>query len=184
MKIRAANITDKPAWLALRRRLRPALSDQQHERDWMQMIEQRGQRMTLLCVDGQGAMLGMIEVSRRAESDELGSGPVAYVDALHVEPAQEREMAARQLAEAAANWARARGCRVLAADTSLDNQWERKLLLGLGFEELARKVVYRRVLAVSTVVSPVVSTIPAHQPMVEEHTDRMARSMSRDDGSG
>ena len=49
MNIRAANITDKPAWLALRRRLRPALSDQQHERGWVQMMEQRSQRMMLLC---------------------------------------------------------------------------------------------------------------------------------------
>ena len=72
MKIRAATITDKPAWLALRRRQRPALSDQQHERDWLQMMEQRGQRMTLLGVDEQGASLGMIEVSRRAQADGRG----------------------------------------------------------------------------------------------------------------
>ena len=105
MKIRAANITDKPTWLALRRRLRPALSDQQHERDWTQMTEQRGQRTTLLCVDGQGALLGMIEVSRRAHAGDLGSGPVAYVDALHVEPGQGREMTAQRLSDAAAGWA-------------------------------------------------------------------------------
>ena len=105
MKIRAVNIADKPAWLALRRRLHPALSDQQHARDWNRMMEQRGQRMTLLCVDGQGALLGMIDVSRRAQADELGSGPVAYVDAFHVEPAQAREATARRLAEAAASWA-------------------------------------------------------------------------------
>ena len=49
MIVRLANLTDKPAWLALRRR--PALSDQQHERHWLRMIEQRGQRMALVCVD-------------------------------------------------------------------------------------------------------------------------------------
>ena len=51
MKIRALSIADKPAWLALRRR--PALSDQQHAQDWNRIMEQRDQRTTLLCVDGQ-----------------------------------------------------------------------------------------------------------------------------------
>lgn len=146
MKIRAATIADKPAWLALRRRQRPALSDRQHESDWVQMMEQRSQRMTLLAVDEQGGSLGMIEVSRRMHSDWLGPGPVAYVEALHVEPGQDRETTAERLTDAAASWAQARGCRMLASDTSIDNQWEQKLHLDLGFEEVARKVVYRRVL--------------------------------------
>ena len=186
MKIREVNIADKPAWLALRRRLRPALSDQQHARDWNRMMEQRGQRTTLLCVDGQGALLGMIDVSRRAQDDELGSDPVAYVDALHVEPAQAREANARRLAEAAASWAQARGCRVLATDTSLDNQWQQKLFLELGFEELARKVVYRRVLAAPTPVSPAVSASPEPQslPMAGVHAGGVGESAGHDDGPG
>ncbi len=137
MNTRPANITDKPAWLALRRRLRPALSDQQHQQHWVRMMELRDQCMTLLCVDEQGALLGVIEVSRR----------VAYVDALYVEPGEQRDITAQRLADAAAGWAQARGCRALASDTSLDNPWEQKLHLALGFEEIERKVVYRRVLA-------------------------------------
>lgn len=179
MKIRAANITDKPTWLALRRRLRPALSDQQHERDWTQMMEQRGQRTTLLCVDGQGALLGMIEVSRRAHAGDLGSGPVAYVDALHVEPGQEREVTARLLADAAASWAQARGCRVLASDTSLDNQWEQKLHLELGFEEAARKVVYRKTLAVPASVYSVapIAPAPVSSPVGDAQAGRVAAAV-------
>lgn len=183
MKIRAANITDKPAWLALRRRLRPALRDQQHERDWLQMLEQRGQRATLLCVDGHGASLGMIEVSRRIQMEELGSGPVAYVDALHVEPGQERESAAQDLVDAAADWGQARGCRVLAADTSLDNQWEQKLRLALGFEEVARKVIYRRALAVPTTVYAAVplTPAPASLPMSDAQAAQMEENTDADD---
>lgn len=175
MKIRAANITDKPAWLAVRRRQRPALSDQQHERDWVQMMEQRSQRTTLLCVDEQGASLGMIEVSRRARSDLLDSGPVAHVDTLHVEPGEDRVETAQRLADAAAGWAQALGCRVLASDTTLDNQWEQKLHLELGFEEAARKVVYRRVLAAPATVSPLApaTLAPAHSPVADARTGRM-----------
>jgi aminoglycoside 6'-N-acetyltransferase I len=186
MKIRAARITDKPAWLALRRRLRPALRDQQHERDWLQMMEQRGQRTTLLCADEQGASLGMIEVSRRAQMEELGSGPVAYVDALHVEPGRERESAAQGLVDAAADWAQARGCRVLAADTSLDNQWEQKLHIELGFEEVARKVIYRRALAVPATVYQAVpmAAAPASLPMSDAEAGQMEESIDIDAVSG
>lgn len=146
MKVRAATIADKPAWLALRRRLTPALADQAHERDWTRMMEQRGRRETLVCVDDQGAMLGMIEVSRRVDAEDIATGPVGWVESLHVEPGEHREESARLLTDAAGRWARMRGCRVLASDTSVDNQWEQKLHLGLGFEEVARKVIYRRAL--------------------------------------
>jgi aminoglycoside 6'-N-acetyltransferase I len=183
MKIRAATISDKPAWLALRRRQRPALSDQQLERDWIQMMEQRGQRMALLGVDEQGASLGMIEVSRRVQADWLGPGPVAYVEALHVEPGQDRELTAQRLADAAAGWAQARGCRVLASDTSLDNQWEQKLHMQLGFEEVARKVIYRRVLAAPAKASPAVlaTSAPRLLPVSNVHAERV-ETVVDDDG--
>ena len=185
MKIRAATIADKPAWLALRRRQRPALSDRQHESDWVQMMEQRGQRMTLLAVDEQGGSLGMIEVSRRTQSDWLGPGPVAYVEALHVEPGQDRETTALRLADAAASWAQARGCRMLASDTSLDNQWEQKLHLDLGFEEVARKVVYRRVLSAPATVSSVAGAgqTPRSLPVTKLHAE-VPQSSVIDKGPG
>lgn len=147
MKIRTATVADKPVWLALRRRLRPTLGDQQHERDWQQMMGERARRATLLCVDAQGGLLGMIEVSQRGPEEGFGAGPLAWIDAFHVEQGEEHAAAARRLADAAAGWGRARGCRALASDTSVDNQWAQKLHRELGFEEVARKVVYRKVLA-------------------------------------
>lgn len=129
-------------------------------------------------------MLGIIEVSRRAEAHELGAGPVAYVDALHLEPAQAREATARRLAEAAASWARARGCRVLATDTSLDNQWQQKLLLELGFQELARKVVYRRALTPATPASPVAATSPGSQPLAQARAGGLEESVDHHHGPG
>ena len=149
MKVRSVNITDKPAWLALRRRLAPALDDRAHERDWTRMMDERGRRATLVCVDDDGAVLGMLEVSRRVASDVIASGPVGWVETLHVEPGAHREQSARELTDAAARWAQTRGCRALGADTSLDNQWAQKLHLDLGFEEIARKVIYRKALQIA-----------------------------------
>ena len=181
MKIRAATVVDKPVWLALRRRVRPAVGDEQHERDWLQMVEQRGRRTALLCVDGQGGLLGMIELSHRDRSDDPGSGPVVSVDALHVEQGEARHDTARRLADAAAGWAQARGCRTLVSDTSVDNQWEQKVYRQLGFEEMARKVVFRKALAapaprVATAGPapgptpvPVTETVPRdHAPAAQE----------------
>lgn len=182
MKIRAASVVDKPVWLALRRRLRPTLSDQQHERDWQQMMEQRGRRTTLLCVDAQGALLGMIEVSQRGPMDGFGSGPVTWVDVFYVEQGEAREAAAQRLADAAAGWAQARGCRALASDTSLDNQWEQKLHRELGFEEVARKVIYRKVLAApaSTPESP--SAAPGPRPVPVSDVEVEQVELVQDDG--
>lgn len=172
VEIRAINLADKPAWLALRRRLLPASSDAELESEWAQMMEQRGLRMTLMCVDAEDTLLGMIELSRRSNAHGLGPGPVAFVDTLHVEPGEHRDEAARCLADAAAKWAQARGCRLLASDTSLDNQWEQKLHLDLGFEEVARKVIYRRPLAVPPTVRAVPdSELPPGRPLPVARAD-------------
>ena len=185
MKIRAATMTDKPVWLALRRRLRPTLGDQQHERDWQQMIGERARRATLLCVDAQGGLLGMIEVSQRGPDEGFGAGPVAWVDAIHVEQGEEHDATARRLADAAAGWARARGCRVLASDTSLDNQWAQKLHRDLGFEEVARKVVYRKALAATGAAPEPAPAPPGPRPVpVSEVADVAEEGLELVTGSG
>jgi aminoglycoside 6'-N-acetyltransferase I len=185
MDIRAINIPDKPAWLVLRRRLMPALSDRDHEHDWNQMMEQRGQRMTLVCAGDEGALLGIIEVARQPNMERLEAGPVARVDTLYVEPGEQREEAAQRLADAAAKWAQARGCRVLVSDTSLDNQWEQKLHRHLGFEEVARKVVYRRTLPAAPGYGTVTESelqLRRPSPVTKLHPEREVPSEVAEEG--
>ena len=186
MEVRAINVPDKPAWLALRRRLLPASSDQQHERDWTRMLEQRGQRMTLVCV-GDGELRGMLEVSRQPGVEGGDSGPVARVSTLYVEPGEGREEAAQGLADAAARWAQARGCRWLVSDTDLDNQWEQKLHVDLGFEEAARKVVYRRALSAAPTTDTVTAGelhVPRTSPVTALHPERARDVDAGDDRPG
>jgi len=76
---------------------------------------------------------------------------------------------AEHLADAAAKWAEARACRVLASDTSLDNQWEQKLHLDLDFEEVARKVIYRRALA-----APPAARAMADRELLRQHSEPLA----------
>ena len=148
------------------------------------MMEQRGRRITLLCVDHQEALLGMIEVSQRARVEGAGAGPVAYVDALHVEQGEARETAARKLAEAAAGWAQARGCRALVSDTSLENHWEQKLHLELGFEEVARKVFYRRTLAAPALEPRAPAAGPRPVPVAEVQAEEAGELVMEDDAPG
>ena len=147
MKVRSVTLADKPKWLAIRQRLQPAVSEADHDRSWQQIIEKRGQHATLVCLDEDDTVAGMIEVARQLLVAGLGSGSIAYVDGLYVEPGYPREEIAGRLVEAAEAWAKTRGCRELVADTSVDNQWDQKLHEQLGFEEVARRVVYRKEMA-------------------------------------
>jgi aminoglycoside 6'-N-acetyltransferase I len=144
MKIRAASLADKSLYLDSARRLRPAASEGELGRDWQQIIEKRGQHAALLCVDAEDQLLGMVELSRRLLVAGLGPGPVAYVDGLHVETGQAREQVAARLLEAAESWAHTRGCAQMVADAGVDDQWDQKLHVQLGFEEIARRVIYRK----------------------------------------
>jgi hypothetical protein len=61
---------------------------------------------------------------------------------------------------------------VLASDTSVDNQWEQKLHLELGFEEVARKVIYRRILAApATQSTPAASAVVQSLPVARAHAE-------------
>jgi hypothetical protein len=74
---------------------------------------------------------------------------------------------------------------MLASDTSLDNQWEQKLHLDLGFEEVARKVVYRRTLLSAANVDAVADSelrVPRPSPVTKLHPDRQVDSEVTDDG--
>lgn len=150
MKIRAASLADKATYLDCARRLRPTVSDQELAGDWQRIVEKRGQHAALLCVDDE-TILGIIEVSRRPLVPGFGAGPVAYVDGLWVEPGEARDQAAARLLAAAESWAHTRGCKQMVADAGVDEQWEQELRRQLGFEEIARRVLYRKPIERGTV---------------------------------
>jgi aminoglycoside 6'-N-acetyltransferase I len=143
--------------------------------------------MTLVCAGDGGALLGLLEVSRQPGTRPMDSGPVGYVNTFYVEPGEWREEAAQRLADAGARWAQARGCRSLASDTSLDNQWEQKLHLDLGFEEVARKVVYRKTLSAAADADTLSGSdvqAPRAAPVTKLHPQRAPEAEVSDEAPG
>jgi aminoglycoside 6'-N-acetyltransferase I len=69
---------------------------------------------------------------------------VGFVEGVYVVREWRRRGIARQLFEAIADWARARGCRELASDALIDNEISQRTHRALGFRETERVVYFTR----------------------------------------
>jgi aminoglycoside 6'-N-acetyltransferase I len=95
--------------------------------------------------DEQRRPLGFIEGSVRGDYvNGTESSPVGFVEGVYVSPGWRRRGIARQLFEAVADWARARGCRELASDALIDNDASQRAHLALGFRETERVVYFTK----------------------------------------
>lgn len=133
--------SDCDAWRAMRRRLWPDATEDD-ARAWLA----RGDAVTLIAIRGEGDPCGFAEVGCRAFADGCASSPVAYLEGWWVEPDARRAGIGRALVAAAAAWARARGLTELASDAELDNAVSIDAHAALGFEEVARAVLFRQAL--------------------------------------
>jgi len=72
--------------------------------------------------------------------------PVAYIEGIYVKPAYQRNGVAKQLVQLAENWAREKGIKQIASDTSVNNDQAIAFHKGLGFNEAERIVCFIRTL--------------------------------------
>jgi hypothetical protein len=86
-------------------------------------------------------------VAADADGVVAESSPVAYVEGWWVDADARRQRIGAQLIAAAESFARSRGYRELASDTELYNVISQRAHERLGFEELDRVVLYRKVLS-------------------------------------
>ncbi len=70
------------------------------------------------------------------------SSPVAFLEAIYVQPRFRRQGVARQLLEHCRSWARDHGCAELASDVELDNTDSQHFHEHSGFKETNRIVTY------------------------------------------
>lgn len=140
-KVGPASPADRDSWLELRCALWPGIEIDAHRREIADVLAAPAQRAALLYVDG-GAPIGLIEVSRRSHGAG-GDGPVVYVEGLYTHPLRRGEGVAGALVEAAAQWARTRGCATLACHADIDDEQGHLAHAALGFEEIGRVVQFR-----------------------------------------
>jgi aminoglycoside 6'-N-acetyltransferase I len=142
-----ADATD-PDWLALRRGLWPEPSDAEQLGEMAEFVESPDRFAQFIARAADGRGIGLAEASIRTDYvPGTESSPVGYLEGLYVEADQRRQGVARQLVDAVAAWAVAKGCVELASDTWLENVVSQAVHERLGFVETERAVFYCRSLA-------------------------------------
>jgi aminoglycoside 6'-N-acetyltransferase I len=136
-----------PADVAEWGRMRSALWPEQSEAD-MEAWVGRADTGVIVAerVPGSG-LCGFAEVGERMYADGCATSPVAYLEGWYVDPDRRRLSIGAQLIAAVEAWARERGYRELASDTTLDNVISQRAHERLGFAETERLVLYRKTLS-------------------------------------
>jgi aminoglycoside 6'-N-acetyltransferase I len=136
---------DQPGWLDMRLALWPDASEEEHRGYMAISLTQPERHVQFVVYDEQRRPLGFIEGSVRGDYvNGTESSPVGFVEGVYVSPGWRRRGIARQLFEAVADWARARGCRELASDALIDNDASQRAHLALGFRETERVVYFTK----------------------------------------
>lgn len=133
-----------PDWLRLRRELWPDGEAAEHLQEMAEQLAAPERFAQFIARDGARA-LGFVEAALRHDYVPGTAGPpVGFLEGLYVVAEARRQGVARALVAAAADWARAQGCRELASDTPLDNALSQAVHARLGFAETERIVCFAR----------------------------------------
>jgi aminoglycoside 6'-N-acetyltransferase I len=90
-------------------------------------------------------LAGFLEAGLRSHADCCDpSHPVGYIEGWFVDDRYRRHGIGRQLLAAAEDWARSQGCREMASDALLDNPLSHRAHEALGYEPVARSILYRK----------------------------------------
>ncbi len=138
---------DQPGWLEFRMALWPDATADDHRGYMAISLAQPERFLQLMMYDAQGAPVGFIEGSIRADYvNGTETSPVGFVEGVYVAPSWRRRGVARELFAAIGDWARARGCRELASDALLENEASQRAHRALGFRETERVVYFVKAL--------------------------------------
>lgn len=142
MNVRSYAAEDYAEW----RRMRTALWPSQTEHDMAEWLARRDTAV-IVAERALGGLCGFVEVGERTNADGCETSPVAYVEGWYVDPDVRRQRIGASLIEAAESFARSHGYRELASDTEWHNTVSQRAHQRLGFQELDRVVLYRKVLS-------------------------------------
>jgi aminoglycoside 6'-N-acetyltransferase I len=140
-----ATTADRDDWFALRDAMWPQARDVQYRE--IDEILAREDYAGFLARDAGGRAVGFAEAALRNDYvSDCDFYPVGFLEGIYVAPDMRREGVARALVEAVAAWSRAKGCRELASDATIDNFASHQMHAALGFDETARVVFFKRML--------------------------------------
>ena len=123
ISVRQARPEDRHSWLALRRKLWPEGSEEEHAAEISGYLEGRARAplAVVLAFDALDKLVGLAELSIRWCAEGCQTDRVAYLEGWYVLPESRRNGVGRALVEAAEDWARDQGCSEFASDTDPAN---------------------------------------------------------------
>lgn len=131
---------DDVEWARMREALWPGAGADDERSLWLAQPD----TTVLVAIRPDGGLAGFAEVGTRSYAEGCDESPVAYLEGWYVDPDLRRRGIGRLLMAAAEAWARQRGHRELASDSTLDNDAAQRAHEALGFEETDRVVMYRK----------------------------------------
>jgi aminoglycoside 6'-N-acetyltransferase I len=143
MTIRGPRGSDHPEWLRMRRTLWDDCPDDRQVREMGEILASDTEEVFVAERRG-GGLCGFVEAAIRPWAIGCESRPVGYVEGWYVDEDVRRRGVGRALVEATEAWARSRGCRQMASDAELWNDVSHQAHGRLGYEEVARLVLFRK----------------------------------------
>lgn len=146
MTVRQASNLDLSEWLHLQRALWPDVAVHQHVLEMDAMLREDGRAVVFVAAGEEDCMDGFAEITLATQFNSVRFTTVARVEGWYVRPEARGRGIGRMLMGAAEAWARERACDELLSDTTHDNMLSQQIHARLGFGEVERVVLLRKVL--------------------------------------
>jgi aminoglycoside 6'-N-acetyltransferase I len=144
MNIRPVQPSDAEEWLRLRLALWPdlppheILAEVEHFFTVPFHSKLPPRQAIFVCEHPGGGLCGLIEVSIRFSVPGCNTRSIGYIEAWYVDPAWRGQGLGRTLVKVAEDWARGKGCREMASDTTPAYPDSPAAHAALGYEEVER----------------------------------------------
>jgi aminoglycoside 6'-N-acetyltransferase I len=147
--VRPVTRADLDRWVDLRCALWPDQPRSELAAEAGAYLDGRGFMLetVLVAVTPDGAVAGFAELSLRPYAEGCTTTPVGFLEGWFVAPARRGLGIGDALVAAAEDWARGRGCREFASDTTVDNTASAAAHAALGFEEVEQIRCFRKALS-------------------------------------
>jgi len=137
--IRRAIQQDKSEWIRMRQGLWPEAPLKYLDFDLDNLLADNDAAI-FVASDATGRLVAFIEAGLRDYGEGCETAPVGYIEAWYVDPHVRGQKLGRELAGAAEQWAREKGCSEMASDTWLENDVSIQAHLRMGYYEAERLV--------------------------------------------
>lgn len=142
--VRPLDERDLNEWFRLRKLLWDATNEDDHKTEMLDIIENTDSQLVLVAENGNGSLVGFLEVSIRPFVEDCPTDHVGYLEGWFVDPAHRKVGIGGDLVRMAEIWAREKGCTEMASDAEIGNDPSLEAHLNLGYKETSRLVHLRK----------------------------------------